>query len=147
MHLSSLHKYVIISITYLTPKPEKVCLGSQSLRLCIREDGDRHRPKTQPPTPFPYDASNQGTNTPYIKITAPIRHQNGVLHLISLGLYPRPYRPKTRRLNRSLLDLIVRCWAMTIQGGCPGQCQMKIQKSASLGRCWWNGLRPTTLPG
>ena len=63
-----MHKYVIISITYLTPKPVKVCLGSQSLRLCIREDGGRHRPKTLPPTPFPDDASNQATCTSYIKI-------------------------------------------------------------------------------
>jgi len=70
MHLSSLHKYVIISITYLTPKPEKACLGSQSLRLCIREDGDGHCPKTLPPTPFPYDASNQATYNLYMNITA-----------------------------------------------------------------------------
>ena len=76
MHLSSLHKYVIISITYLTPKPEKACLGSQSLRLCIREDGDGHCPKTLPPTPFPYDASNQATDTPYMKITATICLKN-----------------------------------------------------------------------
>jgi len=70
MHLSSLHKYVIISITYLTPKPEKACLGSQSLRLCIREDGGGHCPKTLPPTPFPYDASNQATYNLYMNITA-----------------------------------------------------------------------------
>ena len=76
MHLSSMHKYVIISITYLTPKPVKVCLGSQSLRLCIREDGDRHCPKTQPPTPFPYDASNQATCNLYMNITTSIRPQN-----------------------------------------------------------------------
>ena len=70
MHLSFLHKYVIISITYLTPKPAKVCLGSHSLRLCIREDGDGHRPKTLSPTPFPNDASNQATYNLYMNITA-----------------------------------------------------------------------------
>ena len=70
MHLSFLHKYVIISITYLTPKPAKVCLGSHSLRLCIREDGGGHRPRTLPPTPFPDDASNQSTYNPYINIPA-----------------------------------------------------------------------------
>ena len=79
MHLSFLHKYVIISITYLTPKPEWACLGSQSLRHCIREDGDGHRPKTLPPTPFPDDASNQATFTPYMKITARMRGQNEAL--------------------------------------------------------------------
>jgi len=82
MHLSFLHKYVIISITYLTPKPVKACLGSQSLRHCIREDGGSHCPKTQPPTPFPDDASNQATYTLYMKITAPSTTENGPLHPI-----------------------------------------------------------------
>jgi len=82
MHLSFLHKYVIISITYLTPKPVRACLGSQSLRLCIREDGDRHRPKTQPPTPFPDDASNQATYTLYMKITTHSTTKNRPLHPI-----------------------------------------------------------------
>lgn len=70
MHLSFLHKYVIISITYLTPKPVRACLGSQSLRLCIREDGGGHSPKTLPPTPFPDDASNPSTYNLYMNITA-----------------------------------------------------------------------------
>ena len=82
MHLSFLHKYVIISITYLTPKPLRACLGSQSLRLCIREDGGSHCPKTQPPTPFPDDASNQATYTLYMKITASTTTENGPLHPI-----------------------------------------------------------------
>ena len=84
MHLSFLHKYVIISITYLTPKPAKVCLGSHSLRLCIREDGGGHRPKTLPPTPFPNDASNQPTFTPYMKITACYGIENGPLQPIKV---------------------------------------------------------------
>ena len=79
MHLSFLHKYVIISITYLTPKPEWACLGSHSLRHCIREDGDGHRPETLPPTPFPDDASNQATFTPYMKITASMWVENEAL--------------------------------------------------------------------
>ena len=84
MHLSFLHKYVIISITYLTPKPAKVCLGSHSLRLCIREDGGGHRPRTLPPTPFPDDASNQPTFTPYMKITACYGIENGPLQPIKV---------------------------------------------------------------
>jgi len=85
MHLSFLHKYVIISITYLTPKPVRACLGSQSLRLCIREDGGSHCPKTQPPTPFPDDASNQATYTLDMKITASSTTENGPLHPIFTG--------------------------------------------------------------
>ena len=48
----------------------KARLGSQSLRLSVREDGGVHCPETQPPTPFPDDASNQATSNPYINITA-----------------------------------------------------------------------------
>lgn len=147
MHLSSMHKYVIISITYLTPKPVKACLGSQSLRLCIREDGGRHRPKTQPPTPFPYDASNQGTNSPYMKITASIRHQNGALHLIFLSLHPRPDRPKTMRLNRLILRLAPGRWPTTIQGGDSVLNPMKIRWTASRCHPWRHGLMPAALPG
>jgi len=68
MHLSSCTKYVIISITYLTPKPGWASLGSLRASARIREDGGGHCPKTLPPTPFPYDASNQATYNPYINI-------------------------------------------------------------------------------
>ncbi len=48
-------KYVIISITYLT-KSElpwgKVSQDRNSFGFTCQEDGDGHRPKTQPPTPF-----------------------------------------------------------------------------------------------
>ena len=75
MHLSSCTKYVIISITYLTPKPGWACLGSLRASACIREDGGGHCPKTLPPTPFPDDASNQATYNPYIKIPECETHQ------------------------------------------------------------------------
>lgn len=75
MHLSSCTKYVIISITYLTPKPGWASLGSLRASARIREDGGGHCPKTLPPTPFPYDASNQATYNPYINIPVWKSHQ------------------------------------------------------------------------
>ena len=69
MHLSSLHKYVIISITYLTPKPRRPAWDRN--RFGFASGGWRRSSSgDSAPTPFPDDASNQATFNLYMNITA-----------------------------------------------------------------------------
>ena len=91
-------KYVIISITYLT-KSElpwgKVSQDRNSFGFTCQEDGDGHRPKTQPPTPFSTTQATWPLTSPISKYPTTKAGQNNALR----GKKAPFYWPKTTRFD------------------------------------------------